>query len=186
MLTLTLVSGVTAPTRAAAATPTPDPVSVSLDAEEDGCHVLGAFHAPVSLSTAWRVLADYDSISRFVSSLRESRLEQSPDGKLLLRQDAVGSAFFIRRRVQVLLELEETPGRRIGFRDVLGKDFRAYAGEWRFLRDTTGVRIEYELRAEPTSALMRMFCRGSLLRGAQDLLGQVRVEMLRRQAAKGP
>ena len=169
---------------AAAATPRADEVRISLDQARGGCHVRGDFHAPVSDTIAWQVLTDYDGIARFVRSVRESRLERGPDGRRRLRQDAVGSAFMIRRRLRVLLELDETAERRIGFRDVLGKDFREYVGEWRLVPDTSGVHIEYELRAEPSSPMLRMFCRGSLLRGAQDLLGEVRAEMVRRETVR--
>ena len=37
---------------------------------------------------------------------------------------------------------------------------------------------------EPSSAMLRLFCRSSLLHGAQDLLGQVREEMLRRAVVR--
>ena len=172
------------PGPATAAAPRADGVRVSLDQAQSGCHVRGDFHAPVSRAIAWQVLTDYGGIARFVHSVRESRLEEGPGGERRLRQDAVGSAFMIRHRVRVLLQLDEIADRRIGFRDVLGKDFRVYAGEWRSVPDTSGVRIEYELRAEPSSPMLRMFCRGSLLRGAQDLLGEVRAEMVRRETAR--
>jgi hypothetical protein len=157
---------------------------VSLDREAGHCHAQGRFHAAVPVAIAWQVLTDYEGITRFVHSVRESRLEPGPDGQPRLRQDAVGSAFLVHRRVRVLLKLDEVPNRRIGFHDVLGEDFREYHGEWRLLPDTAGVRIEYELSAEPNSALLRMFCRGSLLHGAEDLLAQVRDEMLRRGAMR--
>ena len=182
-----LLLAVSAPGVSALAAPpaqSADSVSVSLDDAAGGCHAHGWFLAPVSVAIAWQVLTDYEGIPRFVRAVLESRLEQGPDGQRRLRQDAVGSSFFMRRRVHVLLRLDEVMNRRIGFRDVLGRDFREYLGEWRIVPDTTGVRIEYELSAEPSSRLLRMFCRGSLRRGAQDLLGQVRDEMLRREATK--
>lgn len=163
----------------------PGGVHVTLDRAGNACHVRGEFHVAVSPATAWQVLTDYDGITRFVHSVRESRLERGPGGERRLRQDAVGSAFFVRHRVHVLLELDEVAERRLGFRDVLDRDFRVYAGEWRCAPDSGGVRIEYELRAEPSSALLRMFCRSSLLRGAQDLLAEVRAEMVRRAPVRG-
>ena len=169
---------------AIASPPPANPVSVSLDDARGRCHARGRFFAPVSVAIAWQVLTDYEGIPGFVHSVRESRLEQGPDGKRRLRQDAVGSAFMMRRHVRVLLQLDEVADQRIAFRDVLGQDFREYTGEWRVAPDTAGVRIEYELRAEPSSGMLRLFCRGSLLHGAQDLLAQVREEMLRRGAMK--
>jgi len=155
-------------------------VLVAPDEERGSCHVRGVFVVPVPVSVVWEVLTDYDGIGRFVSSVRESRLEPQPDGRRLLRQDAVGGGFLVRRRVHVLLELEEDPGRRIAFHDVLGKDFRAYAGEWRIASDSTLIQVDYELEAEFNSAIMRAFCRGAMQHAAEDLLEQVRAEMLRR------
>jgi ribosome-associated toxin RatA of RatAB toxin-antitoxin module len=180
LMTLLAVPGRSAPAIALASARPVNPVSVSLDDARGHCHARGRFHAAVSVATAWQVLTDYEGIPRFVPSVRESRLEQDPNGQRRLWQDAVGSAFMMRHRVHVLLQLDEVVDQRIAFRDVLGEDFREYAGEWRVVPDTAGVRIEYELRAEPSSAMLRLFCRGALLRGAQDLLGQVREEMLRR------
>src|SRR5258707_13601773 len=114
---------------AAAATPRAGEVRISLDQARGGCHVRGDFHAPVSVTIAWQVLTDYDGIAGFVRSVRESRLEQGPDGRRRLRQDAVGSGFMIQRRVGVLLELGEPTGRRRRCRAALGEGVRADARE---------------------------------------------------------
>jgi len=184
LVTMLAMFARSAPALALASPPPANPVSVSLDDARGRCHARGRFLAPVSVAIAWQVLTDYEGIPRFVHSVRESRLEHGPDGKRRLRQDAVGSAFMMRRHVRVLLQLDEVADQRIAFRDVLGQDFREYTGEWRVAPDTAGVRIEYELRAEPSSGMLRLFCRGSLLHGAQDLLAQVREEMLRRGAMR--
>jgi len=154
---------------------------VAVENTGSGCNVRGTFQAPVSGAVAWAVLTDYDHIGEFVRSVRSSRVERREGGKILLRQTALGSVFLFRRRVEVLLELHEIPGRRIAFHDVLGKDFQSYVGEWRVAADSVGSRVEYDLAAEPR-ALPRSFCRGALRKMARDLLEQVRAEMLRRGA----
>lgn len=156
---------------------------VAVGDSDGSCHVRASFTAPVSRDVAWDVLADYDSIGRFVSSVRTSRMERQPDGRLLLRQDAVGSVFMFKRQIQVLLEIEEEAGSRIHFHDVLGKDFRSYVGEWRITADSLGTRVVYEIEAQPKGAIARAFCRGPLRSAARDLLSEVRVEMIRRGAA---
>lgn len=157
-------------------------IDVSIDNARGTCRVHGAFAAPVSRELAWDVLADYDSIGRFVHSVRSSRMERQTDGRLLLRQDAVGGVFLVRRRMQVLLDIQEDPGQRIAFRDVQAKDFHKYVGAWRISADSGGTRVDYELEAEPRAAIMRAFCRGALRKAARDLLEQVRAEMMRRAA----
>jgi hypothetical protein len=80
----------------------------------------------------------------------------------------------------LLLEIDEQPGRRIAFRDVLGKDFERYAGEWALDADSTGTGVRYALDAHPRTAIPRGMCRSMLRRTARRLLEQVRNEMLRR------
>ena len=156
-------------------------VVVTMD-DSRSCRVHGRFSAPVSRALAWEVLADYDSIGRFVPSVRSSRLERLPDGRLRLHQEAVSSMFLVRKHVKVVLDIEEEPGVRIGFRDELGQDFLFYEGEWRIAPDSGGTRVDYRVEADPRGTLARAMCRGVLKHNAQDLLGQVRREMLRRAA----
>jgi hypothetical protein len=167
-----------APARAAA------PPEVTLDDAKEGCRVRGVFDTPATLAPiVWDVLTDYDHIGTFVRSMRASRVEKRDSKGILVRQDAVGGVFLFRRRVQVLLDVHEEPGRRIAFRDVLGKDFREYVGEWRIAADSTGTHVTYQLQAEPKMPMPRSVCRGMLKHVARDLLQEVRDEILRRGAA---
>ena len=161
-------------------------VAVSLSDGRGSCGVHGSFAAPVPRSVAWQVLTDYDSLGRFVRSIEASHLERQPDGRLLVRQSAVGRAFLFRRRVRVLLALELDPGRRVGFHDILGKDFQSYVGEWRLSADSSATRVEYQLDAEPRGIVARAFCRGALHNTARELLTQVRDEMIRRAEKESP
>jgi hypothetical protein len=162
---------------------TPD---VSIDADQGSCRVRGGFLVSAPAELAWDVLADYDHIGTYVHSIRESRLERQPDGRSFLRQVTVASAFLFSRRVEVLLALEESRPERIAFRDVLGKDFRSYEGEWRVTAVDGGARVDYALAAEPRGAMARTFCRGAMRNGARELLEQVRQEMLRRVREASP
>jgi hypothetical protein len=157
-----------------------DQPSVAVGNSGSGCRVAGSFRAAVPETLAWQVLTDYDHISRFVSSMRQSRIERRTDDSLFVRQDAISSFFIFHRHVQVLLDVRETPASRIAFYDVLGKDFREYRGEWRISSDSTDTVVNYELLAEPHVPMPRSMCRGMLRDVARDLLSQVRAEMLRR------
>ena len=158
-----------------------DDPAVSVQSRE-GCGVQGVFLAPVPSAIAWQVLTDYDGISRFVHSMQSSRLERGPEGQKRVRQDAVAKAFLVRRHMRLLLEIQEVRGKRIGFRDVLGKDFRSYTGEWRLSAVSGETKVEYEVMAEPRAAVARALCRGMLRNTAQQLLEEVRAEMMRRAA----
>ncbi len=155
-------------------------VVIELSALGGACQVAGSFDAPVKPGVVWSVLTDYEGIGRFVSAVRASRMERQPDGRVLLRQDAVGGVFVFRKRMQVLLALEETPCTRIAFHDVAARDFAAYDGEWLVRDDSTSTHVEYHLTAEPRAAVARALCRGALRKSARDLLAQVRAEVMRR------
>jgi hypothetical protein len=157
-------------------------ITVALDPDRSSCGVRASFSTPADPAIAWAVLTDYDSIPRFVKSVRTSRSERTSDGQLQVRQEAVGGLFLFKRRQEVLLEIDEDPDSSIRFRDVLGEDFRSYVGRWRISADSVGTRVEYELDAEPRAAVVRAFCRGVLRKTAQDLLAQVRAEIMRRAA----
>jgi carbon monoxide dehydrogenase subunit G len=162
---------------------TPD---VSIDTDQGSCRVRGGFRVSAPPELAWDVLADYDHIGTYVRSIRESRIERQPDGRMLLKQVTVASAFLFSRKIEVLLALEESRPERIAFRDVSGKDFSSYEGEWRVTAVDGGARVDYALAAEPRGAMARTFCRGAMRNGARELLEQVRQEMLRRARAAMP
>jgi carbon monoxide dehydrogenase subunit G len=172
--------GVLAPLVLLATVAGPTDVAVTLGNGRGSCSVQGVFTAPVSRAVAWQVLTDYDSLGRFVHSIVSSRLERQPDGRLLVRQEAVGGPPFLRQHVHVSLALDLDPASRIAFHDVLGRDFASYVGEWRVSGDSTATRVEYRLEAEPRGFLAHTFCKGALHHMAQELLTEVRDEMSRR------
>ena len=147
--------------------------------------VHGEFTAAVPQQVAWDVLSDYEHIGEFVHSVRSSRLVTSPGGHRVLRQQASAGFFPFRRTIRVELALAEDPGRRITFRDVLGRDFRHYAGAWTLRHGPAGTEVAYELAAEPRTSAPALLGRGVMAHGARDLLTQVRAEMLRRAALPG-
>ena len=159
-------------------------VTVEIDRNRDSCRVEGRFHAAVPVSVAWKVLTDYDGIPRFVHSVIASRTERTSEGGLRVHQSATAGVFLFHQRVSVTLAISERSLHEIVFRDVLGKDFLHYAGRWRLSPDSSGATVQYSLWAEPKGAIARRMCRGVLRKSAEELLSQVRIEMLRVEAAR--
>ena len=155
-------------------------VTVAVTDSSGTYRIHGEFRANISPKIAWQVLSDYDSIGRFVSSIRESRLEHRPDGGLQLRQAASAGFFPIHRTVHVLLDLQEEPGRSIRFTDRLGQDFSHYDGRWLLSPEPDGVHVRYEVEARPRGGSPAMLARAVMRGSARDLLDQVRAEMVRR------
>jgi hypothetical protein len=154
-------------------------------ADHDGHYLVeGEFHTVASPALAWVVLTDYEHIGAFVRSVRSSHMVQGEGGRRRLAQDAIGGVFPFRRTVHVLLELDEFPGDRIEFRDVLGRDFREYSGTWTVLAEPTGTRVHYALVANPRAAVPAMIGRVITSANARSLLEQVRGEMERRAALR--
>ena len=160
-------------------------VTVVLSDSSHSCEVQGEFAVPVAREVAWAVLSDYDHIADFVTSMVSSRAERGRDGSLRVHQEATGRAMMLTRRVHVVLETREESFKRIAFTDVLAKDFTSYAGEWLIvpMPESTSVYVTYHLAAEPKGTMARLFCRGVMRKTAQELLEQVRAEMLRRDAS---
>ena len=130
---------------------------------------------------AWSVLSDYDHIDTFVGSMRASTSERRPDGRLFVRQVAAVGAFPLHKTVRVNLEVLEEQGRSIAFHDVLGQDFRTYAGAWEIGADSTGTIVQYWLEAAPKT-FVPFVGRSMMARGVRDLLAQVGTEIQRRAA----
>lgn len=145
-------------------------------------HVHVATAVAVDVATAWQVLTDYDHLAEFVPDMHSSRLVSGPGRPRLLRQEGDAGVLVFRRRIEVVLELDEQAPSRLAFRAV-GGNMRRMQGEWRVHAADAGVDLEYEAQIEPAfwvppligTALMR----GNVRRQVD---GVVR-EMLKRHAA---
>jgi hypothetical protein len=145
--------------------------------------VEGEFRAPVSPERAWQVLTDYSRIPDFVSSMKSSKVLERTEGRVLVEQRASGGFLFFRRRVCVILDVRELRPHTITFEDVSHDDFDRYAGSWSIESSTSGVLVRYSLRARPRGAAP--FMGRAMRRGAEDLLEQVRAEMLHEKSVNG-
>ena len=160
-------------------------VRLTVEEREGTYQVRGEFKVALPVSAVWTVLADYDHIHEFVSSMRSSTLEYVEGGYLRVRQVAVAGVFPFRRTIHVLLDIREDAGSRIVFTDVLHEDFQTYAGEWTVVsgspRDSTArTTVRYALDAQLRAGVPSMLGRPMMSRGARDLLRQVRAEIVRR------
>lgn len=140
----------------------------------------GRFRTPATSLAAWNVLTDYDSIERFVSSMRESRVVRRTSDSVWVEQEALGRMMMFRRKLHVRLRIHETRPTRIRFEDVLRRDFHTYRGEWRIEEGAAGTTVVYRLEADPSAAIPDFIARGLFRATAFDLLSQVRAEIERR------
>jgi hypothetical protein len=156
--------------------------------EDDGTgryDVSGAFTVAATTDEAWRVLTDYDGIAAFVSSIRKSRVVRRDPEALLVEQEGTGRFLFVSRGFKVTLLVTERPG-RIDFRDVEGRQFRAYEGSWTIETGDGGCKVAYALTAQPDPSMgPRFAAKRALRRSAERLLDEVRLEIERRARVRG-
>lgn len=156
-------------------------VSVSVKAEGQGVYLLeGSFVTAAPTATAWNVLTDYNGIPAFVSSMKSSRVLQYRADSILLQQESVGGLFFLKKTVDVLLEVREEPLRRIEFKDISKTSFESYEGSWELQDAKGGVLVRYRLQAKNGFAVPGFVMRGASRKGVEKLLDEVKTEMERR------
>lgn len=148
----------------------------------EGYEVDGRFTVTAPRSVVWEVLTDYDSISRFVSSMRESRVvERGPD-EVWVEQEAVGRLFLFKRRLRTTLRVQEVPPETIRFEDVLHKDFESYRGEWRIAGNDREIEVTYQVVARPAASVPGFVARGMFQRTVHQLLTELAKEITTRAA----
>jgi uncharacterized protein YndB with AHSA1/START domain len=156
-------------------------VELTVDDHDGLYQVRGSFTVAASVDTVWAVLTDYQGIPRFVKSMKSSVVERGPEGQRVVRQDAAQHVLLFRKTIHVALEIQEDRPFRVGFQDVLKRDFHVFEGAWTVESNGGTVTVRYALDARPTTQPPGMIGRMVMSGGARDQLEQVRAEILRRQ-----
>jgi hypothetical protein len=161
-------------------------IEVTVTHKTGAYEVRGQFETAARLDTVWEVLTDYQHIPSFVGSMKHSDVVRRDSTRVQLRQVASIGVFPLRRTARVTLEVDETPGERIEFRDLLRQDFHVYRGSWTLSGDSTRTFVGYALEAAPRVGAPRWLGRGMLSHSVRDLLTQVRAEIERRAVVGAP
>jgi ribosome-associated toxin RatA of RatAB toxin-antitoxin module len=138
--------------------------------------------APPAL--VWEVLTDYEHIPAFVRAVRQSTVESRSGTQLRMQQVARAGAFAFRKTVRVTLDVREEPRVRIQFVDVLGRDFRSYAGSWSLTADSSATEVRYALALAPRAGVPGWLGRSVIRHSTVELLEDVRAEIERRAAKR--
>lgn len=144
--------------------------------------IVGEFRVAAAEPTAWGVITDYENLPRFAAEVRESRVLRRSGPRLLVRQATRIRWFWGRRTWTVRLHVQELRP-ILRFEDDSRSDFERYRGEWTVEGDGAGAVVRYRLEAIPRET-PRFLSRRALLRAADALLEQARLEILRRERAK--
>jgi polyketide cyclase/dehydrase/lipid transport protein len=137
------------PAAAAAAEPRVDRCRARGDAVELALHLDVAAPVPV----VWKVLTDYERLSRFVPGVRRSRrIGVTPEGPLV-EHVVVARVLFAERPVRALLQMRERPPHRLQFRSVAG-DLPRLRGAWLVQPRSAGrSRVYYACRVTTAARL---------------------------------
>ncbi len=150
----------------------------------------GAYEVHAEFSTAappglvWAVLTDYEHIPSFVRAVRQSTVDSRSGAQLRMQQVARAGAFAFHKTVRVTLDVRESPLARIEFVDVLGRDFRSYAGSWSLSADSGTTVVRYALALAPRAGMPGWLGRSVIRHSTSELLDDIRAEIERRAAGR--
>ena len=91
---------------------------------------------------AWAVLSDYDHLSKFIPDMQSSRVVSREGNKVRVEQKGDVGFLFYREPVNVTLEVDEEPQRRIVARSVAG-NVRGLETRYELHSSGAGVRLDY-------------------------------------------
>lgn len=98
---------------------------------------------PLKPCEAYAMLTDYDHLPSFIPGLLESHSRRVSGNTVMVRQVGEVQVFIFHVRMESLLDMEETPNRRILFKQVEG-DLASYEGEWRLSATADGTLVDYD------------------------------------------
>lgn len=162
-----------------------EPIVVRLERGADGLEIEARYRLHAAPATAWDVLTDYEGITRFVHSMRESRVVARGPDFVMVEQSAVGRLFLFRKNLRTRLRVHEEPPRSIRFEDELGRDFDTYRGAWRIEDAGNEIVIVYRLTVRPAFGMPGALARGAFRRAVRELMAEVGVEIERRARLAG-
>jgi hypothetical protein len=163
------------------------PLTLSFYHESGRLKVEGSFFTEAEPKVAWQVLAGYDRIPQFVSSMKVSNVQSRSGNDLVLAQEGEGGFLFFTQRIHLLLDVHEQPFRSIVFIDTSHKDFDFYQGSWTLqrTRGNPGLEIVYALDAQEHFDAPAFLVGDSIQGSVRDLLESVRREIQKRWEEQG-
>ena len=97
----------------------------------------------------------------------------------MIEQEAVARFLMFSRRIQLRLEVRETPG-TIHFQDRYGKSFTRYEGVWTIAEQNGRTIITYGLAADPSFDVPEFLLKRLLKRDAGEMIERLKAEITRR------
>jgi len=128
------------------------PISIRTARDGEFVTVSASVLMRVDLRVAWAVLSDYDHLSKFIPDMESSRVVSREGNKLRVEQKGDVGFFFYKESVNVLLEVDEEPPRRIVARSIEG-NVKGLETRYELHSSGAGVRLDYTGRFVPAFSI---------------------------------
>ena len=125
------------------------------------------------------VLTDYDRIPKFMPDLQVSKVLERTASGAIVEQEAVSRFMMFSKRVHLVLDIREQPG-SLRFRDLCGKSFASYEGEWHLTESDSFTIVDYRLTARPSFEVPGFVLKRLLKRDAAQLIDRIKAEIAAR------
>ncbi|MBI5429712.1 MAG: SRPBCC family protein [Nitrosomonadales bacterium] len=120
----------------------PAPV-VNIKRQGSSFIVHAAVILPVTRCEAYALLTDYASQPSYIPGMLEIGVERISETVVKVRQLVEAHVLFFSIDVEIVLVMEEMPGRYITFRQTEG-DLESYSGIWTLLDAAEGTKLTYD------------------------------------------
>ena len=148
--------------------------------ETDGVYAVTArFQVPQPGATVLTVLTDYEGIPRFMPGVTLSVVRERSEDRVLVEQEAVSRMMMFSKRVFLMLEVAAVEN-SIGFRDLGGRSFQCYEGNWHVADGGGYTTISYQLRAKPSFDVPQFLLKRLLKRDSKEMIERLRLEIASR------
>jgi ribosome-associated toxin RatA of RatAB toxin-antitoxin module len=128
------------------------PDSVRAWRDDEAVIVQAQAELAAPLTTAWRVLTDYEHYADFIPDLKSSRVLARAGNTAIVEQKGEAGFFFYHFPLEVTFSVTEVPGYSVSSRAISGT-FREMIGSYVLTEISTGVRLVYTGRLVPSFRL---------------------------------
>lgn len=137
-----LLSGGNAAAETEQAGPERHDIQVSVERLDKYFQIDAAVMLPIRPCEAYALLTDYANLPNYIPGIVEIGIERLSDTSVKIRQVGKARVWFFNIRMEMLLEMQETPNRLITFRLIEG-DLDSYSGEWRLQEVPEGTEVTF-------------------------------------------
>lgn len=153
---------------------------VSVEHVEPLFNVHSSIILPLTPCNAYRLLTDYKSLPGYIPGMLQVRYKRISPTRVDIWQEGEVEVLFFRVKLVASLEMEETPERRIVFRQTDG-DLASYSGEWNLLKTPEGTEVTY---SATITLKQEQFIPAFLAKSVLEKEVRLRFEALARESSK--